>query len=412
MLEKTSPHEEERDRRAAETDVRIQATTRAGVLSAVFVVGLVLAALPVFGADDKGGTKELQRIERQVKEKKRDLKRASRKERSVLAELEKLDRSIYAGATELAENRRHLREVEATLREIEKNNTALSRDLADIERIYGRRVRALYKMGRNSYAVAILTSDSFNTALKRLKYLGVIAERDRTIMKSYSAALSRMAARQAEITGKKEEIFNRKRAVEIKKAELEARRHNKAGILSSIRSEKSVYEQTLRELEESSASLWAMIKKAEEEKKPVRNEPSGSDAGARGKARLPWPVRGQVLTPFGMQRHPQFKTMVFRRGIEIGAHEGDTVRAIGDGQVAYADWYKGYGKLLIIEHKPGFYALYGNLSQMDIAKGDKVSKGQAVGLVGDTGSLKGPKLYFEIRYKGEAQDPQLWLEKR
>jgi septal ring factor EnvC (AmiA/AmiB activator) len=131
-----------------------------------------------------------------------------------------------------------------------------------------------------------------------------------------------------------------------------------------------------------------------------------------GTVRFPWPVAGQVLTRFGMQRHPQFKTMIFRRGIEIGAREGDTVRAINDGQVAFADWYKGYGKLLIVEHAEGLYSLYGNLEQIALAKGDRVSKGQAVGLVGETGSLKGPKLYFEIRYKGEAQDPLAWLTKQ
>jgi septal ring factor EnvC (AmiA/AmiB activator) len=113
-----------------------------------------------------------------------------------------------------------------------------------------------------------------------------------------------------------------------------------------------------------------------------------------------------------MQRHPQFGTMVFRRGIEIEVREGASVRAVSDGQVAYADWYKGYGKLVIIEHGPGFYTLYGNLSRLDLNKGDRVVKGQVIGLAGDTGSLKGTKLYFEIRQNGEAQDPLTWLARR
>jgi septal ring factor EnvC (AmiA/AmiB activator) len=113
-----------------------------------------------------------------------------------------------------------------------------------------------------------------------------------------------------------------------------------------------------------------------------------------------------------MQRHPQFGTTVFRRGIEIEAHEGEAVRAVNDGQVAYADWYKGYGKLVILEHGNGLYTLYGNLSRLDLKKGDRVIRGQVIGLAGDTGSLKGSKLYFEIRQNGEAQDPLAWLAKR
>ena len=113
-----------------------------------------------------------------------------------------------------------------------------------------------------------------------------------------------------------------------------------------------------------------------------------------------------------MQRHPQFGTMVYRRGIEIQAHEGEPVHAVRDGQVAYADWYKGYGKLMILDHGNGFYTLYGNLSRLDLNRGAQAVGGQVIGLAGDTGSLKGSKLYFEIRRNGEAQDPLLWLAKK
>ncbi len=385
-------------------------------LSMIFflvALGLVQGSSSVCGAEDpaKSSKHELLRIQRQMEEKKRELKRTGRRERSVLAELEKLDQNMQQGTAELADNRARLRDAEDSLREMEKSSAEMGRELDGLQRSYGRRVRALYKMGRSSYAVAILTSDSFYTALKRLKYLGIIAERDRAVISRYRIALDRLSALQAKTAGRKEEISRRKLAVEAQKAGLIARRREKAGILNSVRSEKGVYEQTLRELEESSASLWTMINREEEEGRTARKQPAERNVMAAGTVRFPWPVAGQVLTRFGMQRHPQFKTMIFRRGIEIGAHEGDTVRAINDGQVAFADWYKGYGKLLIIEHAAGLYSLYGNLEQIALTKGDRVSKGQTVGLVGDTGSLKGPKLYFEIRYKGEAQDPLAWLTK-
>ena len=376
----------------------------------LIVLGLLQGGLSASGAEDSS-KQELLRIQRKMEEKKREIKRARGKERSVLADLDKLERSMQQEAQELADNRARLREAEDALKEMGKNSAVMSRELDGLKQSYGRRIRALYKMGRSSYAVAIITSDSFYTALKRLKYLGIIAERDHAVISQYGIALDRLSALQAKTAGRKEEITRRKLAVEAQNAELSARRREKAGILNSVRNKKSVYEQTLRELEESSASLWAMIHREEAEGRTAR-KPVERNAKAPGTGKFPWPVAGQVLTRFGMQRHPQFKTMIFRRGIEIGAHEGDTVRAINDGQVVFADWYKGYGKLLIIEHAGGFYSLYGNLEQIALAKGDRVSKGQAVGLVGDTGSLKGPKLYFEIRYKGEAQDPLAWLTKQ
>jgi septal ring factor EnvC (AmiA/AmiB activator) len=169
-------------------------------------------------------------------------------------------------------------------------------------------------------------------------------------------------------------------------------------------------------LEESSASLWAMIKQDEQKKRAAKAPPPASQqvrkTADHDKSRLPWPLEGPVLTRFGMQRHPQFGTMVYRRGIEIQAQEGESVRAVRDGQVAYADWYKGYGKLMILDHGNGFYTLYGNLSRIDLNRGAQAVRGQVIGLSGDTGSLKGSKLYFEIRRNGEAQDPLLWLAKK
>jgi septal ring factor EnvC (AmiA/AmiB activator) len=386
----------------------------------VFVLALVAApgpgVRPAPAEDAAGKKKELQRIKREMLEKKKKIRRADKKERSILTDLDRTDRGIQAGKAELAEQLKRLREAEAELQDVEKNNAEIGRSFAVLKRAYAERLRALYKMSRSGSAAVVLASDGPDDAFRRIKYLDVIAGRDRAIMQEYGSALNALAVRQAEVSGKKEAILERKRTVEVKKAELESRKRTKASLLASVREEKGLYEQTLHELEESSASLWAMIKKAERERKSAHavrpSQPRAARAAGADKSRLPWPAEGQVLTRFGVQRHPQFGTTVFRRGIEIAVREGEPVRAVADGQVAYADWYKGYGKLVIIEHGPGSYTLYGNLSRLDLGKGDQVARGQVIGLAGETGSLKGSKLYFEIRQNGEAQDPLAWLAKR
>lgn len=381
---------------------------------------LVLIALwpggPSAAADRSADKQKLQRIEREMREKKKELKRADRKERSILSELETIERGIQTGSAELTVQQQRLRDAEAALREVEQNNAKFNRELAALKQYYGQRLRALYKLSRGGYAVAILSPDGLGRMLKRIKYLGMIADRDRVIMKEYSKALTMLAARQTAIAEKRIELLARQRVVAAKKAQLEERKQKKAVILASVRHEKGRYEQSLRELEEASASLWAMIKKSEKEKKAAKTASSPSRQGREtadsSRTRFPWPLEGQILTRFGMQRHPQFGTMVYRRGIEIEAHEGESVRAVRAGQVAYADWYKGYGMLMILDHGDGFYTLYGNLSRLDLNKGDQAAGGQVIGLAGDTGSLKGSKLYFEIRRNGEALDPLQWLAKR
>jgi septal ring factor EnvC (AmiA/AmiB activator) len=379
-----------------------------GVTTLIVMLTLCMGGPPAYGGDEAAGNKELQRIKREMREKKRELKRVDRKERSVLSELEKIDRGIHAGSAELAGQQKRLSEAETALREVELKNAGLSRDLDGLRMHYAQRVRALYKMSRGGSAAAVLTLGGSEGALKRVKYLGSIVDRDRALIKDYRSALDLLAIRQVEITEKKRELLERSRAVEVKKAELESQRRRKAVILADVREQKGLYEQTLRELEESSVSLWAMIRKDERQRKAAKASvppPKTVIVPRTGHGRLSWPVEGPVLTRFGLQRHPQFGTMVFRRGIEIEAPEGAPVRAVEAGQTAYADWYKGYGKLMILDHGNNFYTLYGNLSRIDPAKGDRVAKGQVIGLAGETGSLKGAKLYFEIRRDGEARDP-------
>ncbi len=384
-----------------------------GAVFLAFFLGM--SGIPVAqGANNPSDSeKELRRITREMQAKKKELRRAKRKEHSVLVDLDGIDRDIQAGSVELAGQQKQLLNAEEALQGIEASNSEINRELEGLKRLYAQRLRALYKMQRSGAAIMPIAENP-GMAVKDAKYLGLIAERDRSMMQEYGSALDRLASRQREIAGKKEEILGRKRVVETKRAALESKRRQKAVILASVRQEKGLYEETLHDLEESSASLWAMIKKEEAERRAAKPVPAPEESKAFGteKGRLPWPLEGHVLTRFGMQRHPQFGTMVFRRGIEIEAREGQAVRAVSDGEVVYADWYKGYGNLMILDHGNGFYTLYGNLSQLGLNKGARVVKGQVIGLAGETGSLKGPKLYFEIRRNGEAVDPLLRLTKR
>ncbi|NTW58227.1 MAG: peptidoglycan DD-metalloendopeptidase family protein [Nitrospirae bacterium] len=390
--------------------------TRRTLIAVPALLALFLAiAGAVCAEDSQEKHQELQRIKKEMQEKKQKLQRADKRERSILTELEKIDREIQAGSAQLADQRRKLREAEAALAEIEQSNTATTQELARLKQLYAARLRALYKMSRTGgYALAVLSSDSFTSAYRRVRYLGIIAERDKRMIGEYGAALERLASREREVRDRAGEILARREAVEKKRVSLESQRRKKGEILGSVKQEKTVYEATLKDLEESSSNLWAMIRLAERDKKAARKKAPVHDTvpASADRNRFPWPVKGPVLTRFGSQRHPQFGTAIFRRGIDIEARTGDEVRAVHDGQVVFADWYKGYGRLVIIDHGEGLYTLYGHLSQLGVGGGDRVTRGQVVGLAGDTGSLKGSKLYFEVRRNGEAEDPLLWLAKR
>ncbi len=383
--------------------------TRAIMIGAVLLaLGAGVVAPAVHGSDSEEQKRELRRIKEELAEKKQMLQRTGRRERSILSDLERIDREIEAGSARLEEQERSLRKSESALAGIEQSTASITQELEHLRRFYRTRLRALYKMSRSGgYALAILSADNFATAYRRVRYLSIVAEHDQHMIEQYSAALKLLAEREQEIRERQSEIRSTRKTVQARRLALRSRQRKKTALLGSVQDQKSVYEATIKDLEQSSKNLWEMIRLTERSRNPMTRS-----ASFGGRGTLPWPLHGQVLSRFGKQRHPKFGTIVYRHGIEIGAREGEEVRAVSGGQIVYANWYKGYGRLVIIDHGSDVYSLYGYLSELKVGAGDRVARGQVVGLAGDTGSLKGSRLYFEIRKDGEAEDPLRWLAKR
>jgi septal ring factor EnvC (AmiA/AmiB activator) len=146
---------------------------------------------------------------------------------------------------------------------------------------------------------------------------------------------------------------------------------------------------------------------------PIQGAPGSTGTGFAGlRGRLAWPVDGRVVGEYGAQVHPRFGTKTFRNGIDIDVPEGTSITAVASGHVLYTGWFRGYGNLIIVDHGGEYYTLYAHASNIRVAEGDEVKQGQAIATVGDTGSLQGPRLYFEVRHGGRPQDPAQWLRPR
>ena len=136
----------------------------------------------------------------------------------------------------------------------------------------------------------------------------------------------------------------------------------------------------------------------------------GSSGFRARKGQLSFPTKGLVEVGFGKVVNPRFNTVTVQKGIDIRAGEGTEVHTIGAGTVVYAGWLKGYGNLVIVDHGSNYHSLYAHLANSQVEVGNAVEEGEALGQVGDTGSLKGSYLYFEIRKAGQAVDPLPWLK--
>jgi len=189
-------------------------------------------------------------------------------------------------------------------------------------------------------------------------------------------------------------------------------------LLAKVRDERAYHERMVGELSEAARRLEAFIRDLQAKQRRVAKAPPSTDGAPPRvgfgtlRGRLPWPTEGRIVAAFGPQVHPRFGTKTFRNGIDIEATEGSNIVSVFPGHVVYTGWFKGYGNLIILDHDNEYFTLYAHVADILVKEGDDVKQGQRIGTVGDTGSLEGPRLYFEVRYQGKPQNPEQWLRQR
>ena len=127
------------------------------------------------------------------------------------------------------------------------------------------------------------------------------------------------------------------------------------------------------------------------------------------KGSLAPPVDAEITAGTGRVVDPEFKTSTFRSGVDFAAPAGTPVRCVALGVVRFAGWFRGYGRIVIVDHGDAFHAVFGHLDEIAVEVGQRVVEGETLGTVGETGSLLGPSLYFELRREGQPVDPEDWF---
>ncbi len=350
-------------------------------------------------------------IEKDLSQKKKDLKEI-RKELSLTKEKEKKVKgressvleSLHNIDTELSERERELREMETRLletrdrlRQAKLQVLMLNKTLDQTKEELASRLMALFKMGKRPPAVFLLSSPSYIDLLRIDKYLRVIIQYDARLVETYRHQMALKEDSQRALVQDEAQWRKNISEVEEKKDQVKKAKETKQVLLRSIQNQKVVYKKLIGELEERAGELQTLIGKLEREKSLVSY---GKSKHEPGKGKLIPPVEGKVISLFKERG---------QNGIEIKAPEGAEIRAVLPGKVLYADWFKGFGNLVIIDHGDHLFTVSAYCSRLLKKVGDDVSQGEAIALVGSAGSLKGACLYFEIRRQGKPEDPLGWI---
>jgi septal ring factor EnvC (AmiA/AmiB activator) len=354
--------------------------------------------------------RRLTRINGQIKDLKARLAAESLKESSVLSSLARINLNKSLVEKELAaqniELERGRAELAAIQKDIRKIRADVDRERASIERT----LVTLYKFGRVDFFQFLLQARDIESYTSESKHLALLARSQDEILAGFLASLEEQRRAESALESKQRDLAAMARAANIKRQELDTEARKNATLVQEIRKSRATYAQTLAELSESAEELQKLMNKIVSEDWVL---PAAFVPLYERKGKLPWPLEGRVITPFGFEQHPDFKTIVMNKGVEISpGQDRSLILAVHAGKVVYADYFQGYGNLLIVDHGMTYYTLYGHCSEFMAAVGDMVRAGQPLALVGDSGSLKGECLYFELRYKTKALDPLQWLKRR
>jgi septal ring factor EnvC (AmiA/AmiB activator) len=313
--------------------------------------------------------------------------------------LERMTRASQARAVMLQRAAAQL-ELRAALERSEAETTRA--ELDERQQKLAPRVATLYRLLKEDRLTRLVSASTFGALVRKERALGTLVKADLKALEDVSL-LSRYEARQAARLELFEDAASKVvLALAKEQAIAKGRRLALDDLLRTLNAEANKSSRIVKDLEKAEAELQGLIA----ELKATANE-----LGLRArKGHLPFPTAGSVEVGFGKVVNPRFNTVTVQKGIDIRAGEGTRVVCVGLGTVVYAGWLKGYGNLVIVDHGAGYHSLYAHLSEVNVDVGAELEEGEQLAKVGDTGSLKGTYLYFEIRKQGQAIDPLPWLE--
>lgn len=354
----------------------------------------------------------LERVKNQLEQQERLIKARAEKEKSLLEEISKLDKEIEKLTLEMKITDLKIGKTSAEIEDRKKKIARLLKELEERRELLSQRIQVMYRYGRAGYLEALLRASSWESLVLNNLYLKRIASYEASLIDEIEMREQQISKEKAELERKLRDLNALKEKLKAQTASLSKRRAEREALLKKIQQEKEFYQKAYLEFEELSKQLELTIRKLILEKRAAmtkRVDGGGEFRIGYRRVRLIWPVVGPVTSGYGYRTHPIFKTRQFHAGIDIGAPAGTAVRAAASGEVAYAGWLRGYGKVVIILHEGGIATVYAHLQDIVVSEGQRVSQGQVIGSVGTTGWATGPHLYFEVRVDGRAVDPLEYL---
>jgi septal ring factor EnvC (AmiA/AmiB activator) len=377
------------------------------ILSLVSVASPALAGKKIDKQIDtiiKDEQAELKALREKIVQQEKAISRVGEKESAVLKNLQKIRSQLKLKKRELEiykwnfkNNRKKISSLEPRLKKAEQKIKSHKKTL-------GLRLRSIYKEGPMFPLRVAFSSNNVTDLMQRLKYTDLIAQQDSQLLQEYLTKLEQIKQDKSSLYKVRAKLVNLKKNTVSKKREIEKTKKEKSVYLKKIKRKKNLSVKVRKELLAASNNLNKLIDKLLV--KLVSGE--GLEISDK-KGRLNLPLKGRILNKFGRKRVKEYESYIVYNGINVRAQKGTPVKAVFNGRVLYTGELEGYGNLVIVGHGKEYHSLYGHLDSIQVAANKVVRTGEVIALSGDSGSLEGETLYFELRKNGKPIEPVRWF---
>lgn len=354
----------------------------------------------------------LQQLKQEIQETKKQHKETQVQHDAVLQSIETLDQALHQKQKEYGSISQDIRKTDQELGKLNQQTNQLQASLEQRERSVKTRLRRLYMEGQSGWFRPLLSSGSYSQFQRRLTYLSSLANWEQELLSRYQADMNEFIQLKDQQARVRKTLLRNKQRTAKNLEVMKGIKGKKQVVLTTLKRQTRSHEQALSALERAEERKESLLDTLRQSSQKADTDQSKRVVTVLKKGELLWPADGRVVAAFGRQKHPTFNTFLNKKGIEIQTREGSDIRAVFGGNVVFADWLKGYGLVLILDHHNGFFSFYAHASTLAVTTGNDVASGDVIGQTGASGLTDKTILYFELRNGTQPVDPEKWLVRR
>jgi septal ring factor EnvC (AmiA/AmiB activator) len=371
---------------------------------------LFLLGFGAVGARESSPAKaeaELKAVREQIEKVSAEMARDAGRRDKLAREIEESEKSVSDARVELDELRRERAEHAARRAELAGQRRAEEAALARDREALAGQIRAAHMIGQEEPLKLLLNQRDPAQAGRVLTYYQYFGRARASQIAAINGHIGELNTLDADLAKEEQRLAALEQQQRAELAKLQSARDRRGRALAALEAESRSRARQLERLKDQQGGLEKLVRELRRALERVEQFPTDSkDAFARLRGKLAWPVSGKLLASYGQVRAGGMKW----DGVLVSGAQGSAVRAVYHGRVVYADWLSGLGLLTIIDHGDGYLSLYGHNERLYKEVGERVTAGDTIATMGDSGGRQSPALYFEIRKAGKPVDPRPWFK--